>query len=217
MKKLVVALFALFSFQIAEAQIIEASKVMSQGDNNSLTISLPDTDQKIVQKEWESYVKSYKGKMRKIKKSTEIFADDCKLEQISNNTVDVYAIVNQRGENTEVSVWFDLGGSYLNSEVHPEQYEKAEAMLQQFSGKVSKTYVANLLNEEQKKLKKMEGDYKSIEKSQENSVKDIAKFEEKIEEAKANIEDCKVRKEQAAKDIEAQKVVVKGVKKQLNN
>ncbi len=217
MRTFIVLIVSILFVSFGQAQIMEAAKVMSQGENNALIVKLPDTEVKVVEKEWESFIKGYKAKMRKIKKSSEMFADDAKIEDISSNTVDVYALVSERGADTELSVWFDLGGAYLNSETHPEQYTKAEGVLNDFLGRVSKTYIANLLNIEQKKLKGLEGNLKDIEKSSENSVKDIAKFEEKIAEAKANIEKCKLDKETAMKDIEAQKVAVKKVKTQLNN
>jgi len=218
MKILTTLLLSFISFSFVFGQnMMEAAKPMSQGDNNAITVTLPDTEVKVVEKEWESFIKKHKAKLRKIKKSSEIFADDAKLEGISSNTVDVYALVSERGDDTELSVWFDLGGAYLNSETHPDQYVKAQGMLNDFLGRVSKTYIANLLNEEQKKLKGMEGDLKDIEKSAENSKKDIEKFKEKIAEAEANIEKCKVDKDGALKAIETQKEAVKKVKMQLNN
>ena len=217
MRILIVLILSILFNPFGHAQIMESTKVMSQGDNNALTVKLPDTEVKVVEKEWESFIKGYKGKLRKIKKSSEIFADDAKLENISSNTVDVYALVSERGEDTELAVWFDLGGAYLNSETHPEQYNHAKVMLNEFLGKVSKTYIANLLNEEEKKMKDLEGVLKDIEKSSANSVKDIEKYEEKIQEAKANIEKCKSDKEGALKDIEAQKAVIKKVKMQLKS
>ncbi len=196
---------------------MESTKAMSQGDKNALSVKLPDTEVKVVEKEWESFIKGYKAKLRKIKKSSEIFADDAKLENISSNTVDVYALVSPRGEDTELSVWFDLGGVYLNSTSHPDQYNSAKVMLNEFLGKVSKTYIANLLNEEEKKMKDLENVLKDIDKSSANSVKDIEKYKEKISEAEANIEKLKIDKEGALKDIEAQKAVIKKVKMQLKS
>lgn len=217
MKNLMLLLLTAFSTSIMYGQITEAKKLMSQGEQNALIVTLPDTEEKIVSKEWESFIKDHKGKIRKIKKSSEIFADDAKLEDISNNTVDVYALVSQRGDNTELTVWYDLGGAYLNSETHPDQYKSAMNMLNDFSGIVSKTYIANILQEEQKKLKDMEGALKDAEKSKENSLKDIEKFEQKIEEAKSNIKSAEAQKEEIMKEIESQKMVVKKVKTQLNN
>lgn len=217
MKFLIVSILSVLFLPFGAAQIMESAKPMSQGTNNALTVTLPDTEVKIVEKEWEDYVKGYKAKLRKIKKSDEIFADDARIESISSNTVDVYGLVSERGEDTELTVWFDLGGAYLNSKDHPEKYLKAQGMLKDFCGIVSKTYIANMLNEEEKKMKDLEGNLKDIEKDQENAVDDIKKYEEKIEEAKATIETCKANKEQAMKDIEAQQEVVKKVKAQLNN
>jgi len=217
MKFLVAIIFAVSFMPFASAQIMESAKPMSQGNNNAMTVTLPDTDVKVVEKEWEDFIKDYKAKLRKIKKSSEIFGDDARIESISKNTVDVYALVSERGDDTELTVWYDLGGAYLNSKDHPTQYGNAQKMLNDFSGIVSKTYIANILNEEEKKLKDLEKTLEDIEKSQEDSLKDIEKYEEKIVEEKANIEECKSKKEAAMKDVESQKMVVKKVKTQLNN
>jgi len=218
MKLLTAFLLSIFCLPVIYGQqIMEASKPMSQGDNNAIVVTLPDTEEKVVAKEWGDFIKEYKGKLRKIKKSSEIFADDAKIEAMSSNTVDVYALVSQRGDNTELTAWFDLGGAYLNSETHPDKWGVAQAMMNDFSARVSKTYVANMLQEEEKKLKGLEGDVKSLEKDKEQALKEIEKCEKKIEEAKAAIEEAENKKEQAMKDVEAQKMVVKEVKKKLNN
>lgn len=217
MKIIFAFIFTILSMPLILGQITESKQLMSKGEKNALTVTLPDTEEKVVTKEWESYIKGYKAKLRNIKKSSEIFADDAKLPTISNNTVDVYALINQRGDDTKLTVWYDLGGVFLNSETHPDRYTAAQNMLKNFSGVVSKTYVANLLQEEEKKMKDLEGALKDLVKSRENSVKDIEKYEQKILDEKANIEDCKKKEIQAAKDVEAQMKIVKEVKTTLNN
>ena len=211
MKFITLVLLTFFFVSSSFGQVMEAEKAMSKGENNALIVTLPDTDVKVVAKEWEKFMKSYKAKVKGVKKSDEVFSDNAKLESISDNTVDVYSLVTQKGDDTKLSVWMDLGGAYLNSSDYPEKYENAKKLLHDFSGIVSKTYIANMLQMEEKKMKDLEGTLKDIDKSQENSEKDIEKYLEKIEEEKANIEKAKSDR------VDAQKSVVKKVKEQLNN
>ena len=217
MKFLAIFLLSVLIAPFSYGQIMESKKAMSQGDMNALVVTLPDTEVKVVEKEWEKFMKDHKAKVRGIKKSDEVFSDDAKLESISNNTVDVYSLVIQSGDDTKLSVWFDLGGAYLNSGDYPDKYANAKKLLHDFSGIVSKTYIANMLQVEEKKMKDLEGNLKDIDKSQENSERDIIKYQEKIEEEKANIETAKSNRVQAQKDIDVQKGVVRKVKDQLNN
>jgi len=196
---------------------MEAKKPMSQGENNALVIILPKAEEKVVCKEFEKFMKDRKAKVKSIKKSDEMFADDAKLESLSDNTVDVYSLATQKGDDTELAIWFDLGGAYLNSGDYPEKYKNAKMMLNEFSEEVYDIYIAEMLEFEEDKLKDLEGNLKDINKDQENSEDDIEKYLEKIEEEKAKIEEAKNMRIQVESDIESQKGVVSKVKSKLNN
>ncbi|MGK0388531.1 MAG: hypothetical protein ACI94Y_001261 [Maribacter sp.] len=64
-------------------------------------------------------------------------ADDSRLESLSSNTVDIYSTVRQSGENTILAGWYDLGGAYLNSEMHGYKIAAVEKMLNDFALSVS--------------------------------------------------------------------------------
>ena len=48
---------------------------------------------------------------------------------MSRNTVDVYALIEGRGPDAELVVWFDLGGAFLSSEMHPTRFPYADKIL----------------------------------------------------------------------------------------
>jgi hypothetical protein len=106
MKKITLFLaFMVFGISASFAQIKEAPTAMSKGTNNAFSLELRTTVQKDVEKSWEKYIKGFKGKVKKDKKSGQILADNSTMENLSSNTVDVYSTVRSSGENTILTVW----------------------------------------------------------------------------------------------------------------
>ena len=73
------------------------------------------------------------------------------------------------------------------------------------------------LDNEEKTLKKMNGDLKKLMKEKENYEKAISDYEQKIIEAQANIENNVVEQERMNDTIEAQHEAIEVVKKKLAN
>lgn len=216
MKKVTLFLaFMIFSIAATFAQVEEGAASMSKGSENAFSLELRSTNQKDVEKAWEKYIKGFKGKVKKDKKSGEIFSDDSRINDMSTNTVDIYATVAPSGENTTLTVWFDLGGAFLNSSMHSDKVSIAKKMLNDFSMSVSTAQVEEQLKEQEKVLKGMEKDQKGLEKDKSNLENDIKKFEQKIAEAKEaitkNLEEQKNKKV----EIESQKKVVSEIKTTL--
>lgn len=217
---------------ISNAQIKEGNQSMSQGSNNALTIELIGTDAKNVSKSFEGFLKKYKGKTKFDKKTGEMFSDNALITELNgNNTTDVYAKFSQSGTNVIMTVWFDLGGAYLSSQMHAQQYPAAEKMLYAFAITVSRGLVEEELKKEQKKQKELEDqhkdlvkDQKNFEKDIENLKKDIENYKRKIAEAEQNIETTKNKIQETVKaqgskmtEVDGQKEVVKAVEKKLKD
>ena len=200
--------FMVFGISASFAQIKETSAPMSKGTNNAFSLELRTTIQKDVEKSWEKYMKDFKGKVKKDKKSGQIFADNSRLENMSSNTVDVYSTVKQSGDNTILTVWYDLGGAYLNSAMHGDKIAAVEKMLNDFALSVSVASVEEDLKVQQKVLKDLDKDQKGLVKDKENHESEIAKCEEKILAAKEAIKlnlEAQTKKQVA---IEIQKKVI---------
>ncbi len=204
-------------FQI-NAQIEEGSRSMSQGSNNSLSLDIPDADTKLAKKVWSKYLKKVtkKGKTKNNRKLNEVFTDDTELTAIGGaNTVDIYAKFNDVGDNVNVVVWFDLGGAFLNSEMHGDKYTEGEKFLMKFALEVVITKTEAELKEEEKEQKSLENKLKGLKKDRERYLATIEEAKRKIAEAEANIEQNIKDQEVTSDEIETQKGVVKSVKDRL--
>lgn len=216
MKKVTLLLtFMTFSIVAMFAQVREGSASMSKGSENAFSLELRSTNQKDVEKAWEKYIKGYKGKVKKDKKSGELFSDDSQIKDLSSNTVDVYATIVPSGDNTILTVWYDMGGAFLNSEMHGDKVPLAEKMLNDFALSVSTAQVEEQLKEEEKILKDLEKDQKGLEKDKSSLEDDIKKFEQKIVEAKEAIVSNLENQKNKQVEIETQKKVVSGIQATL--
>lgn len=216
MKKLIFTLIiALLGTSISFAQVEEADKPMSTGVENSLNIRLLNANEKDVEKLWKAYIKEYKGKTKKDRRTGEIFTDDALIPEISANTVDLYAKMNTVGEEVLFSVWTDLGGEFLSSASHPDKYNQAEKMLLLFALEVSGKVISDELSAEEDTLKKHEKELTKLEKENTKLHQDIEMYKQKILEAEAAIETNVANQENTKVAIEKQKVVVEKVKTKL--
>lgn len=216
MKKVTLLLTILcFSVLSMFAQINEGASSMSKGNENAFTLELRQTQEKEISKAWEKFIKGYKGKVKKDKKSGEILADDCQIKEMSSNTVDVYSSVRQSGENTILTVWYDLGGAFLNSGMHGDKIPVVEKMLKEFAINVDIAAVEEDLKNQEKTLKNLEKDLKGLEKDKEKSENEIAKCEKKILEEKESIKVNLTDQKNKTSEIEAQRKVVEEIKSTL--
>lgn len=207
---LVITLFCWISFSFA--QVEEGEEFMSQGTFNSFAIQIPaGIDLKVAEKQWMKMMKTYKGKTKRNKKTREIFSDNAKISALGTNTTDVYA----RVLGTKLTVWYDLGGSYLSSAEHPDSYYAAEKMLLDFELRLKKILVNNELDAEQKLLKKKEKELIKLQKRKEKLLSNIEMWKLKISEAETEIQNNDTSQENKKVEIDEQRGVVESVQSKL--
>lgn len=188
--------------------IVESRVPMSRGTQPALTVTIPKAKSKDIEKGWKEVLKSYKAKVKTEKGET--FGDNALLKQLSENTVDIYTRQTDTVEGTALTLFVDLGGAFLASSTHPEQYKVAENVLYQFAveqAKVAMGYeiegAGKVLETLQKDHKKLEGDQKGLEREIEKHREHMKGLEEQIQEAQKMIEVSKAA--QAAKKVEVEK------------
>lgn len=195
-------------------QVKESNESIGGGNNNVLTVLVYELSPNDVEKEWKSVLKNYKGKVGTTK--GEIFGDDLYIKDFGDNTVDVYSKVsdNKDGSVTLI-VGFNLGGAYLSSSQHPEQFKVARDMIQKFAVDATKNGIGNQLNEAEKVQKKLEKEQDNLVSEKSSLEKDIENYKNKIKEAESAIEENKKNQETKKSEIEAQKKAVQAIETKL--
>ncbi len=218
-KTLTTLLFvAVAAFGALNAQVSEGDKLMSQGNKNGLSLDLPRTTVKFAENLWEKYMKQFKGKTKKDKKAEEWFTDNALIAGLGGaNTVDLYAKFVQTGDNVTLTLWTDLGGAYINSKDFPDKYAEAEKILLTYGISVARENTKELLETEQKNLKKLNNNLESLEKDNKGLHKDIDNWNAKIVKAKQEIETNLKNQEESKKKIEEQKRLLEEIQKKLDS
>ncbi|MCB0707725.1 MAG: hypothetical protein KDC34_20560 [Saprospiraceae bacterium] len=222
MKKLILLsgfLFALnLGFSQAEYSLNEEVRSMSQGNENALVLSIETSDIKLIEKLWSDYMKDFGAKPKKLKGTDEVFSDDADIPGVgAGNTVDVYTLITEGAGEVDVMVWFNLGGAYLNSQMHPSRYEDAKRFMERFVLSVSKELVKEELKTEEERLKDLEKELDSLEKEKQKYQDDIAQAEETIRKAEEGIRDNESAQAARQGDISAQQKTIEAVKKRLKD
>ncbi|MFT5646304.1 MAG: DNA repair exonuclease SbcCD ATPase subunit [Aureispira sp.] len=230
MKTLMLTLFALValvstSWGQIDSPVKEETKANSKGSFNALTMELPGTTSKGVQKAWGKFIKKLKGKTKFDRKTNEYIADDATIKDMSDNTVDIIMKIEERGQDgTAISVWFNLGASYLSSKDYAERYPAGEKILKQFANLVSADMIEEELKEAEKQLKELEDLLKKLEKDEAQRIKDIEtyratiqKMEESIITAEGDIKKSEEDQGNTTLTIEEQKKIVEDIQKRLDS
>lgn len=227
MRKIILAALMMGTAVMSQAQVQatmhEEVRAMSKGSYNCIVLDLPGTTVKGIEQAWKSFSKDYKGKTDFDKKLGEFFTDEAVIKEMSDNNVDMYVKIVQKGETaTEMAIWYNLGVTYLSSAEYPTRYPAAEKMLKSFVKLVSLEMIETELKDNEKKLKDLESQLKDLEKSKAQREADIVKYQATIAEMQANIQkaEADITKnvaDQSLKngEIEAQKQVVLNIQTRL--
>lgn len=222
---LVITTFSTTLFAQLKVAIKEETKAMSKGNFNALVAVLPGTSVKDVERFWKQHLKKFKGKLRYERKVNEHIVDDATIKDMSDNTVDIFSKVEESGaEGVSLSVWFNLGASFLSSKDYSDRYPAGEKILLDFVDQVSVDLILDELKLQEKILKERENELKKLEKEKadhekdiDNAKKTIKKMEENIEKAEGDIEKNIEAQKDKTGEIEAQKKVVEEVNQRLQS
>lgn len=208
-----------------KVEIKEETKAMSKGSYNALVMDLPGTNDKDVGKALKKYMKNFKGKTKYDRKSNQYFADNATISEMSDNTIDIIAKLEPKGENgTSLSVWFNLGASYLSSKDYADRYPAGEVFMKNFANLVSADMIKaelkdqeKILKDKEKELKKLEDDKKGFEKSIENDKNSIQKLEANILSSEGDIKKNAGDQSDKDKEIKEQMKLIEDIKSRLNS
>ena len=206
--KYLIAIFilaAIPSFSFGQLEVSEEPREMSSGLENSFILKLPETKKKVAIEVWTKFLKPYKGKRTKDTKSL-LFTDDAKIQSFSANTTDLYAKFIEYGEEnyTECMVWFDLGGAFLSSELHPDKMDAANEMFDNYFKAVKIRNAEDNLAFEENNLKDLEKEMNRLMKQKEDYEGKIKDAEDLIAEMNKKIAENEGLQEAISSEIKSQ-------------
>jgi hypothetical protein len=220
MKKIVTLSIALtmgLSVFAQKIKIKESSENIGGGNHHALTVTLYEISPSDAEDAFRSFMKKYDGK--RSSKDGAIFVDHAMIKEMGNNTIDIYGKAIGKKGDPEITfvVAFDLGGAFLNSGDHKDQYKIAEQIVKEFAVKATKDAIEDKLKAAQKVQSNFEDEQKSLEKENKNLNDDITEYKEKITKAEQDIAKNKTDQEKKKAEIETQKKIVAEIDKKLKS
>ncbi|OFY83442.1 MAG: hypothetical protein A3F72_20580 [Bacteroidetes bacterium RIFCSPLOWO2_12_FULL_35_15] len=220
MKKLFVLAFAIaitFSVSAQKIKVKEANENIGGGSHNSITVTLYDISPSDAVDAFRSFIKKYDGKRSSLDGG--VFSDNATIKDMGNNTIDIYGKAQGKKGDPEITfvIAFDLGGAFLNSSDHKEQYKTAEKIAKEFAINTCKEIVEQKLKDAQRKQSGFEDEQKDLEKENRSLTSDIEDYKAKIKKAEDNIVTNKSNQEKKKAEIETQKKAVSEVETKLKS
>lgn len=218
MKKTTMLLLVMLGFScLLTAQITEEERSMTQGMNPAMIMTIPNADDKNVEKLWKKFMKSKDARTKKVKKSEEWFSNGADIPSIGGSKdVNVYATFEQSGGDVRMTTWIEMGDAYLNSQDHPERYSAGEDFLNAFELEVYKEGVRKEIKLEENNLKKLEGELKKLKRNNDRYHKEIEDAKKRIAKMEENIEINIVEQEETNTKIDDQKRIVEQTRRKLD-
>jgi hypothetical protein len=205
-------LLSLYAFS-QKSKVDEKNEKIGGGSNNALVVTIYENTEDNILKGWRSIMKDNDAKVTT--KDGEQFSDNAVIKRVNgNNTMDVYA-KTEKGKDGEVKfiVAFNLGGAFLNSKEHSQQFNEARKLLQEFADKLTKDAIEDQLKAAEKILGNMQDDQEDLVKKNKELKEDIEEYKEKIKKAEGDIVTNEELQKKKKTEIEGQQKVVEEIKK----
>lgn len=215
MKK-TITLFAILFIAVAtlsaqkKIKVSESTEKINDGKHNSLVVMLYEISEKDVQKAWKKKLKDF-GRP-KTKRNT-FYIEEAEHKKMGDKVFYLHSYTEETKDGVKVVTAIDLGGAYMNSNEHKDQYKFMEKFIYEFAVEATKEAIDEVIKEESKTLSKMEKEMKDLEKDKKDLESDIKDYEKKIEKAKKDIEKNEKDQKDQKKKLEEQKKVVSEIEK----
>ncbi|NNC86281.1 MAG: hypothetical protein HKN75_09375 [Bacteroidia bacterium] len=199
----------LFSANYAFAQQIIVKPTQSNlgGDlNHAFTVFIDEATEKQVSKKWGSYTKKHKSKNDS--KGENIFSDNAYFSSITDDTLDIYAKVRKEGTGCEITVAFNLSGTYIGYEALPDLSDDASRVVYTFAYDLRKEIVKDQIKDAENEGKKREKAYDVLVRKNSNLNKEIKKFEQKIKDNEKELVGLEEEVQTAKELLENQEAVL---------
>jgi hypothetical protein len=202
--------------QQSEFVVNEIEGTISQGQQTGLEIKIPEVDIKSIQSSLSKWTKSNKGKYNSSRKSPEIFQDNVMLSGVSENTVDMYTILTEDKNGVTIQTFVDLGGAFLTSAGHPQAFQAMEAELIKFAKDQLIDKVSDDIKTEEKHLKNLDSDLKTLIRNNDNYHDDIADNKENIQKQELEIAQNEIDQKTKEQQISLQQEILLAAREKRN-
>lgn len=184
--KNIIALFVfIFSISLTFAQnrvgISEVQMSTAKGDQPAFEFFIPDTDAKTVLAAWNKFHKNLRVKPKQDKtQKNYYFSDNAFLQDLSENTIDIYTRIYETSGGVRFTCAFDLGGVFISSEKTYDKFNKTKLLLNKFYAQMAMDAIVAEIEKELLALEEIKKEYDQIDDEIANFEKEVENYESEI-------------------------------------
>ncbi|MFN5417484.1 MAG: coiled-coil domain-containing protein [Flavobacteriia bacterium] len=191
MKNLFLSLLAFVSITVFaqnDVRLSEEIQSFALGSKNSIVVTIPYGNKDIIEKQLKSELKDWNGKFDS--KGDEYTMTQGTTKFMGPKPFDAFArIITVSEGNFKVAFAIDLGGAYLSSREHSEQFKAMTERITQFAKETGMKCVETELEKNKDDLSDLEKTQRGLEKDKKNLEEDIEDYKRKIAEAENKIKE----------------------------
>lgn len=204
MKNLFLSFLAFVSISVFAQNDVKLSEEIQSyalGSKNSIVVTIPYGNKDIIEKQLKSELKDWNGKFDS--KGDEYTMTQGTTKFMGPKAFDAFAkIITVSEGNYKVAFAIDLGGAYLSSREHAEQFKAMSERIEAFARETALKCVEQELEKNKDELSDFEKTQRGLEKDKKNLEEDIEDYKRKIAEAEDKIKEN-------VKNQETQKATIK--------
>jgi hypothetical protein len=189
----------------------EEAITFSNGTHNAIVVTIPNGTREGVNEQLKNELKGWGGKFDENK--GEFSAIGATMKKMGEKPFDGYAKVIENGSVIKVAFAVDLGGAYMNSSDHSEQYKVMLDKAKEFAAKAGTASVNGELKVEEKVLKGLKKEQSGIEKEISKSESSIEKAKKTIADEEKKISDAKNKLDKKKGEVKAQEEKISTIEK----
>lgn len=209
-------LFFCFSFNLAVAQkniqVDTKSITFSVGEQTAFLVDIPEGEFNVIKKNWSKAIRqNTKSKVEQAK--DELIIKGTNIISISHSLLSIYSIILPVDSAIRIAAAFEIDSTFFMFQdgktdiQYEKQYNQIQHFLREFAVDQYKLAVNDDLEDQEKKLKNLNRELASLEKTNEGYHKNIKENEQDIQSTEDQIVSLQKDSERKQKQIDDKKVV----------
>lgn len=194
---------------------------------NTLRVNLPNVDEKLVKRVWSSFARTQlRSKVRYDRKTKQHLADQAQIKSYGETNLEYNSRQSGKDVNFEISfrennyVEMEVGGFSQQRSINATNLQRnraARGVLEDFAREVRREQTRLELVAEEKDLKKLESQLRSLKSANTRYHQEIKQAEERIVKAKSNISQNEKDQVDTQKRLQDQQKMVEAVKRKMGS
>ncbi len=190
MKKSILTLIAFFLVQLTYAQKINITTGMEKLNDEfqeAYNLFVPHVTPKALSKEWASYLKDYKGKLKS--SGDEVNSTNAILPMISRDTLQIFARVSPVAEGAVLVVGFQAPAGFISASTNSDESQTIIKLLHDFALPIAKDGLKEKVKAAEKIVESKEKESEEIVKKSDRLRADNEKMQNQINDNERELKD----------------------------